>query len=83
MPHVNYGVNDQGQATVSTEQNGRLDVTFTIRANVANAITSEVGTQEVRVGKTHIVKSVHVELPNGIITSCDWNPDKYAVQPAA
>lgn len=72
VPHVNYGVNDQGQATVSTEQNGRLDVTFTIRANVANAITSEVGTQEVRVGKIHIVKTTHFELINGTILSCDW-----------
>lgn len=49
-----------------------LDLTFTIRANVVNAVTNEVGTQEVRTGKTHIVKTVHFELTNGLITSCKW-----------
>lgn len=73
VPHVNYGVNDAGQATVSTEQNGRLDLTFTIKANVINTITNEVGTQEVRTGKTHIVKTTHFEFINGTILSCDWS----------
>lgn len=71
VPHVNYGVNAQGQATVSTEQNGRLDLIFTIKANVTNNVTTEVGTQEVRVGKTHIVKTVNFELINGRILTCD------------
>ncbi len=73
IPHVNYGVNDAGQATVSTEQNGRLDLIFTVRANVFNTITNEVGTQEVRVGKTHILKTTHFEFINGTILSCDWD----------
>lgn len=73
-PHVNYGVDSTGQAIVSIEQNGRLDLTFTIRANVLNAVTNEVGTQEVRVGKTHIVKTTHFELINGTILSCEWAP---------
>ena len=53
-------------------QDDSLDLTFTIRANVTNAVTNEVGTQEVRTGKTHIVKTVHFELTNGLITSCKW-----------
>lgn len=51
-----------------------LDLTFTIQANVVNAVTNEVGTQEVRIGKTHIVKTVHFELSNGIITTCEAEP---------
>ena len=50
----------------------KLDLVFTIKANVVNIITNEVGTQEVRTGKSHIVKTVHFELTNGIITSCKW-----------
>lgn len=49
-----------------------LDLTFTIQADVVNTVTNEVGTQEVRVGKTHIVKTVHFELANGTITTCQW-----------
>ena len=51
-----------------------LDLTFTIQANVVNAVTNEVGTQEVRIGKTHIVKTVHFELTNGTITTCEAEP---------
>ena len=47
-----------------------LDLTFTIKANVVNNVINEVGTQEVRIGKTHIVKTVHFELNNGVITTC-------------
>lgn len=51
-----------------------LDLTFTIQANVVNAVTNEVGTQEVRIGKNHIVKTVHFELVNGTITTCASEP---------
>ena len=49
-----------------------LDLTFTIECNVVNPITTEVGTQEVRIGKTHIVKTDKFELTNGTILSCVW-----------
>ncbi len=55
-------------------QDDALDLTFTIQANVVNAVTNEVGTQEVRIGKTHIVKTVHFELTNGTILTCDAEP---------
>lgn len=74
-PHV-------GSASMKTDANGQrvqmmldentVDLTFTIKANVTNAITNEVGTQEVRIGKNHIVKTVHFEFSNGIITDCRW-----------
>ena len=49
-----------------------LDVTFTVEGYVANNTKTELGSQEVRVGKRHIVKTTHFELDNGVIISCDW-----------
>lgn len=60
--------------TFPVQGDDTLDLTFTIQANVVNAVTNEVGTQEVRIGKTHIVKTVHFELTNGIITTCEAEP---------
>ena len=60
--------------TFPVEGDDTLDLTFTIQANVVNSVTNEVGTQEVRIGKSHIVKTVHFELNNGIITTCEAEP---------
>lgn len=49
-----------------------LDVTFTVEGYVANNTKTELGSQEVRVGKRHIVKTTHFELENGTILSCEW-----------
>lgn len=46
------------------------DLTFTVEAYVANNVKNELGTQEIRVGKTNIVKTSHFELEDGIILSC-------------
>ena len=54
-------------------EEGLLDLTFTIKAHVPDVVTNEVGTQEVRIGKSHIVKTVHFELTEGIVTSCSWD----------
>lgn len=51
---------------------GNLDLTFSIECNVVNTITTEIGTQEVRIGKAHIVKTDRFELDRGIILSCNW-----------
>ena len=48
-----------------------LDLTFTVECNVSNPITTEIGTQEVRVGKNHIVKTDRFEL-TGVVTNCTW-----------
>lgn len=51
---------------------GLVDICFTIEMNVDNVTTNEVGTQEVRIGKAHIVKTTHFEFANGIVESCAW-----------
>ncbi len=51
---------------------GLVDICFVIEANVTDTVTNEVGTQEVRFGKTHIVKTTHMEFSSGVIESCTW-----------
>ncbi len=51
---------------------GLIDAYFKIEANAAEPINNKVGTQEVRIGKTHIVKSAHLEFDCGVIVDCDW-----------
>ncbi|MEG1241177.1 MAG: DUF4330 domain-containing protein [Oscillospiraceae bacterium] len=72
-PHVNYEPDAAGKVTASIEEgpNARLDLTFTIEAQVANPTVNKIGTQEVRVGKGHIVKTAHFELEKSQIISCD------------
>ena len=60
-----------GQPVV-LEKEGLLDLTFTIETQVLNATTNEVGSQEVRIGRAHIVKTVYFELQNGIVLDCQW-----------
>ena len=55
-----------------TVDEGTIDLLFTIECNVVNPITTEIGTQEVRVGKTHTVKTDKFELMNGVILDCEW-----------
>ncbi len=55
---------------------GLIDICFTIEANVSNLVTNEVGTQEIRIGKTHIIKTTHLEFSNGTIESCTWETAK-------
>lgn len=58
--------------SIPLESDDLLTLTFTIVAPVADDTTNEVGTQEVRIGRTHIVKTQHFEFSNGLITSCTW-----------
>lgn len=73
-PHINYQADANGVVVPSEEQgdNARLDLVFTVEANVVNPIVNAVGTQEVRVGKSHILKTVHFEFTYGSILTCDW-----------
>ena len=52
---------------------GKLDLIFTIECNVVNSITTEIGTQEVRVGKIHTVKTDKFEMNSGTIIDCVWD----------
>lgn len=63
--------NTQGGMELKTGENDSYDLTFTIEAFVPDNAKNEVGTQEVRVGKTHIVKTSQLELEKGIILSCE------------
>lgn len=75
-PHEeNISVSSSGDSVIIPVGKGHLDLTFTIECNVINPITTEIGTQEVRIGKTHIVKTDKFELANGTILSCQWGED--------
>lgn len=74
-PHVaNATITTRDGALVVPLDEDLLDLTFSIEAKVADKIINEVGTQEVRIGKTHTVKTVHYELSDGVITACGWDP---------
>ncbi len=49
-----------------------LDVLFTIEAMVSDPDLPVVGSQEVRIGRTHNVKSVHMEFQTGVVITCEW-----------
>lgn len=74
-PHKTYEADANGQVVASTEDpanGGRYDLIFTVEANVPSVTTNKVGTQEVRVGKTHILKTTHFEFSYATILTCDW-----------
>ena len=50
-----------GDLTLSQSQDGAYNVVFTIEGTVKDNLTSELGTQEIRVGKTHIAVALGVE----------------------
>lgn len=74
VPHVAYNTDAAGNTVQDVEdfEGGRWDLTFTVEANVADPITNKVGTQEVRVAKSHILKTVHFEFAYSLIMTCDW-----------
>ena len=53
---------------------GLVDICFLLEAEITNTITSEVGSQQVRVGRTYIVKTTHFEFDCGFVESCTWEP---------
>ena len=63
-PHITYEPNAGGEIVPAVEkgENARVDMTFTIEAGVGSSVTYKVGTQEVRVGKGHIVKTTEYEM---------------------
>lgn len=70
VPHKE-AVRKEDGTMVQVEEPGYVDITFTVKATITNRITQAVGTQEVRVGKSHIVKTVGFELVNGVIMTCE------------
>jgi len=50
-----------------------LDLLFTIEATVTDSVTNAVGTQQVRVGKPHVIKGQHIEFEKGQVMTCQWS----------
>ena len=72
-PHASEAsVSASGDMLLVPVDSDLLDLVFTIECNVVNPVTTEIGPQEVRVGKTHIVKTDKFELSNGVILDCVW-----------
>lgn len=61
---------DYGEVTASAGD--RMDLIFTIEGRAEDDMTSKVGSQEVRVGRSHIVKTTHFEIVNGVTLTCQW-----------
>ena len=73
-PHTtNATVSSSGDMILVSTDKELLDLTFTIECNVVNPITTEIGTQEVRLGKSHIVKTDKFEMNSGTIIDCVWD----------
>lgn len=70
LPHKEAVEKADGTIVLSDEP-GYVDAVFDIEAVVTNRVTQAVGTQEVRIGKSHIVKTKSYELINGIILTCE------------
>lgn len=60
-----------GYTQIKQDEKNNYDLVFTIEGTVKDNLSSELGTQEIRVGKSHIVKTTTFELVNGTILSCD------------
>ena len=63
--------NNYGTTTVTQEIPGNYDLVFTIEGTVEDNTSSKLGSQEIRVGKYHIVKTTEFELDYGTILSCE------------
>ncbi|MBR5534157.1 MAG: DUF4330 domain-containing protein [Ruminiclostridium sp.] len=50
---------------------GKYDVVFTIEATIQDSPGNKLGSQEIRAGMTHVVKTVTFGLENGIILTVD------------
>lgn len=77
VPHVNYMSDAAGMSVIGVDsgEGARVDVIFTIEAEISNTLVNEIGTQEIRIGKTHIVKTVNFEFPYGLIIDCVWHEE--------
>lgn len=67
---LEVGSGTSGEKIIQAEA-GTYDVVFTIEGTVKDNLSSKLGTQEIRVGKSHIVKTTLFELEGGVITSCE------------
>lgn len=71
-PHVEYVATSDGEVkrVESSGDDQRLDGVMTIRATITDPITNLVGSQQVRVGAVHYVKTTHFEI-SGLVQSVE------------
>ena len=73
-----YNVLNTGEVKIigaaEADAAGLVDICLLVESVVEDSTTSLVGTQEVRIGKTHILKTTHIEFLTGVITDCEWEP---------
>lgn len=73
-----YNVTSTGEmemiSAVEAEAAGLVDICLVVESIVPDAVTSKVGTLEVRIGKPHLLKTTHFEFINGITVDCEWEP---------
>ncbi len=67
-----YVVDVAASPAEDAENEGKLDLIFTVEVIPTDELSGSVGTQEVRIGKEHILKTVHFEFEETIILTCQW-----------
>ena len=74
MDAMMYKIEGEDLYLIGTSEHsmiGKFINTINPEEELPYTLTSELGTQEIRVGKSHIVKTTTFELEGGIITSCE------------
>lgn len=61
-------------AAAEAEAAELVDICLVVESIVADTKTNVVGSLEVRIGKSHVLKTTHLEFTNGIVTACEWEP---------
>lgn len=78
-PHVEYVKTDDGQIkrVESSGEDKRLDLLFTVEANVTSTITNKVGRQQVRTGISQVLKTTHFEF-SCVVVAVQWPEENNA-----
>lgn len=76
MIYVNLNSDGATPVFMPTQSSDLVDVVFTIEAEVekGDVLTTKVGSQEVRIGRPHIVKTEYIEL-TGIVLTLEWEKE--------
>jgi len=78
-PHISYIHTSDGTVNVvqSSGDDRRLDVVFTCIATVYDPVTNKLGTQHIRAGIPHVLKSTHFEFQGSQVLSVKWLDELY------
>lgn len=60
---------DGATSEVVPSDKDTYDLVFQVECTVGNAVKRQLGTQEIRLGKKHILKTANIEFEEGIITA--------------